>query len=190
MSLLNWSFISWTSGECSRYSIPDLARSKSPPSVRGTTKQLCPNWWVGFGKLACTVWHVLSIQYMPYLLLSESFPVGARYSGISRVRGCLESGGWEKGTNTKEKRWMVWVRKWKRAWRTIHYLESLLSGGCHWPYKFMIWKTGKRKHAVMDGMMVNKGVHRFILYLRLALLHTRVHTSDMNHELISEHRVW
>lgn len=108
---------------------------------------------------------------MPYLLLSESFPVRARYSGISRVRGCLESGGWAKGTKTKEKRWMVWVRRWKRAWWTIHYLESLLSGSCHWPYKFMIWKTGKRRHAVMDGMMVNKGVHRFILYLQLALLH-------------------
>lgn len=125
----------------------------------------------GFDRLACTVWLVRSIQYMPYLLLSESFPVRARYSGISRVRGCLESGGWAKGTKTKEKRWMVWVRRWKRAWWTIHYLESLLSGGCHWPYKFMIWKTGKRRHAVMDGMMVSKGVHRFILYLQLALLH-------------------
>lgn len=109
---------------------------------------------------------------MPYLLLSESFPVTARYAGISRVWGCLESGGWAKGTKTKEKRWMVWVRRWKRAWWTIHYLKSLLSGGCHWLYKFMIWKTGKRRHAVMDGMMVTKGVHRFILYLLLALLHT------------------
>lgn len=77
-----------------------------------------------------------------------------------------------KGNKNERKRWMVWVRRWKRAWWTIHYLESLLSGGCHWPYKFMIWKTGKRRHAVMDGMMVNKGVHRLILYLKLALLHT------------------
>lgn len=26
-------------------------------------------------------------------------------------------------------------------------------GHRHWPYKFMIWKTGNRRHAVMDGMM-------------------------------------
>lgn len=81
------------------------------------------------------------------------------------------SGGWAKGTKTKEKRWMVWVRRWKRAWWTIHYWESLLSGGCHWPSKFMIWKTGRRRHAVMDGGVVNEAVHTFILDLQLALLH-------------------
>lgn len=109
---------------------------------------------------------------MPYLLPSESFPVGARYSGISRVRGCLESGGWAKGTKTKEKRWMVWVGRWKRAWQMIHYLQSLLSGGCHWPYKFMVWKTGKRRHAVMDGMMVNKGVQIYPLSAASTATHT------------------
>lgn len=42
----------------------------------------------------------------------------------------------------------------------------------------------------MDGMMVNKAGHRFILYLQLALLHTRGHTSNMNHWLVSERPVW
>lgn len=28
-----------------------------------------------------------------------------------------------------------------------------MGGCCHWPYKFMIWKTGNRRHAVMDGVM-------------------------------------
>lgn len=112
---------------------------------------------------------------MPYLLPSESFPVGARYSGISRVRGCLESGGWAKGTKTKEKRWMVWVGRWKTAWQMIHYLQPLLSGGCHWPYKFMIWKTGKRRHAWMDGMMVNKAVQSYPLYAACTATRTYVY---------------
>lgn len=159
--------------KCSRYSTPDLAKNKSPPLGKVTATQLRPNWWVG--KRACTVWHVLSVQYMPYLLPSESFPVGAQYSGISRVRGCLESGGWETGTKTKEKRWMVWVVRWKRAWQMIHYLQSLLSGGCHWPYKFMIWKTGKRRHAVMDGMMVNKAVQIYPLSAASTATHTYVY---------------
>lgn len=52
-----------------------------------------------------TVWHVLSIQYMPYLPLSDSFLPRVWHSGVSRcVRGCLENGGWAKGTIHKRKR--------------------------------------------------------------------------------------
>lgn len=54
----------------------------------------------------------------------------------------------------------------------IHYLQSLLSGGCHWPYKFMIWKTGKRRHAVMDGMMVNKAIQIYPLSAASTATHT------------------
>lgn len=41
---------------------------------------------------------------MPYLLLSDSFPVRAPYSGISRVRGCLESGWMSKGNKNERKK--------------------------------------------------------------------------------------
>lgn len=42
----------------------------------------------------------------------------------------------------------------------------------------------------MDGMMVKTAGHRFILYLQLTLLHTRGHTSNMNHGFVSERPVW
>lgn len=143
--------------------VSSLNLSLEPDWVQ--TKQLHPNWWVGL-----THSHVLFDLCGAYstclTCYSQTVSQSEPHTQVfPESEAAWRVVGWAKGTKTKEKRWMVWVRRWKRAWWTIHYLESLLSGGCHWPYKFMIWKTGKRRHAVMDGMMVNKGVHTDLSFI-------------------------
>lgn len=54
-----------------------------------------------------------------------------------------------------------------------------------------LW-SGKQEKGGMLWWMVWWWIRpfRFILYLQLALLHTRTRTSDMNHGFISEQRAW
>lgn len=56
-----------------------------------------------------TVGHVLSLQYMSYLPLSESSLPRDWHSGVSRIRGCLENGRWAKQYRKKKQKKYGWA---------------------------------------------------------------------------------
>lgn len=78
-----------------------------------TYLKLCSCWLCNFRlpSMPCytNVWHVLSLQYMSYLpLIGRSLP-RVLHSGVSRVRSCLENGGWGKRTIHKRKKNYGWM---------------------------------------------------------------------------------
>lgn len=60
-----------------------------------------------------------------------------------------------KGNDIQKKKKDVWVdERMEESMMDDTLFRESVRGGCHWPYKFMSWKTGNRRHAVRNGMMV------------------------------------